>query len=672
MDIMKKEDYKALCKEIWEHNKRYYVDNAPTISDQEFDQLLKQLETIEQQHPEWIDSNSPSQRVGEMLSEGFQTVKHRIPMLSLANTYSEEEVDDYIKRMEKLVGHHNSSYSCELKMDGIAVSVTYRNGEFVRAVTRGNGKQGDDISNNMRTVASLPLQLVGENIPDEIEVRGEVFMTISAFDDLNNARQKEEEPLFANPRNATGGSLKLLDPQITAQRQLSVVFYALADAVELGMNSQYRTHEFLNKLGLPTLEYHQLCNDRNGIWEFVEKVRRARPDLSYQIDGIVIKLDDIKQQVRLGSTGKHPRWAVAYKFAAEQAQTRILDIAVQVGRTGVMTPVAELEPVLLAGSTISRATLHNEEEVERKDIRIGDMATIEKGGDVIPKVVSVDPLFREAESTPWRMPAHCPSCQAELVRVEGEVAVRCPNREGCPEQQLRRICYFVSKSAMDIDNLGEKVVEQLISMGFVKGPSDIYQLTEDQLYQLEGFKERAVERLLQGIENSKNVNLPRFIMALGIPFVGAGTAELLANRAGEIEALPTLTYEELMEIDGVGEKVADSVIDYFQDQVNLEEIDRLKKWGVTPQKVERKTFIGHPFSKKTFVLTGTLEHFTRSDAASLIKERGGKVTGSVSKKTDFLVAGESPGSKIEKAEALGVKVLTEPEFVNMINSQEDQ
>lgn len=669
---MKKEDYKALCKKIWEHNKRYYVHNAPTISDQEFDQLLKQLETIEQQHPEWVDSNSPSQRVGEMLTEGFQTVKHRIPMLSLANTYSEEEVDDYIKRMDKLVGRQDSSYCCEIKMDGIAVSVTYQKGEFVRAVTRGNGKQGDDISNNMRTVASLPLQLVGENIPDEIEVRGEVFMPVSAFDELNRSREEEEEPLFANPRNATGGSLKLLDPKITSQRQLSVVFYALADAAALGLNSQYHTHEYLNQLGLPTLEYHKLCRDRKGIWEFVERVRQARSDLSYQIDGIVIKLDDIKQQVRLGSTGKHPRWAVAYKFAAEQAQTRILDITVQVGRTGVITPVAELEPVLLAGSTISRATLHNQEEVERKDIRIGDMATIEKGGDVIPKVVSVDPQFRDDRSVPWKMPTHCPSCHAELLRIEGEVAVRCPNRGGCPEQQLRRICYFVSKGAMDIDNLGEKVVEQLISMGFVQKPSDIYQLSEEQLFQLEGFKERAVERLLQGIENSKNVSLPRFIMALGIPFVGAGTADLLANRAGEIEALPSLTYEQLIEIDGVGEKVADSVIEYFQDQENLEEVNRLKNRGVSPQKVERKTFIGHPFSKKTFVLTGTLEHFTRSDAASLIKERGGKVTGSVSKKTDFLLAGESPGSKLEKAEALGVKVLTEPEFVNMINSQEDQ
>lgn len=669
---MKKEDYSALCKEIWEHNKRYYVDNAPIISDQDFDQLLKRLETIEQQHPEWVDSNSPSQRVGEMLTEGFRTVKHRVPMLSLANTYCEEEVDDYIKRMEKLVGHKDSSFTCELKMDGIAVSVTYRKGQFVRAVTRGNGKQGDDISNNMRTVASLPLQLVGDQIPDEMEVRGEVFMSISSFDELNKLREKEGEPLFANPRNATGGSLKLLDPKITAQRQLSVVFYALADAAELGLDSQYRTHEFLNQLGLPTLEYHQLCNTREEIWEFVEKVRLARPELSYQIDGIVIKLDDIKQQVRLGSTGKHPRWAVAYKFAAEQAQTRIREIVVQVGRTGVITPVAELEPVQLAGSTISRATLHNEEEVERKDIRVGDMATIEKGGDVIPKVVSVDPKFRGTDSLPWKMPEICPSCSTKLVRVEGEVAVRCPNREGCPEQQLRRICYFVSKSAMDIENLGEKVVEQLISLGFVKRPSDIYRLDANHLFQLDGFKERAVERLLRGIEDSKSVTLPRFIMALGIQYVGAGTAELLANRAGDMETLATLTYDQLMEIDGVGEKVAESVIAYFQDQENLEEINRLKNCGVNPQKVERKTFIGHPFSKKTFVLTGTLEHFTRSDAASLIKERGGKVTGSVSKKTDFVLAGESPGSKLEKAEALGVKVLTEPEFVNMINSQEDQ
>ncbi len=669
---MKREEYIALCDEAWEHNKRYYVDNAPVISDEEFDRLLKRLEEIEKEHPEWSDPNSPTRRVGEMLTEGFSTVKHRFPMLSLANTYSEEEVDDFIKRMKKLVGHGEIAYSCELKMDGIAVTVTYEKGRFVRAVTRGDGKQGDDISANMKTVASLPLRLVGNDIPDQLEVRGEVFMPIDAFEELNRSREAVGEAPFANPRNAAGGSLKLLDPRITAERSLAVVFYGIADPESIGLSSQYSTHDYLKNLGLPPLEYQRLCSDRNQIWKFVEEVRNARADLPYQIDGIVIKLDELKQQKRLGATGKHPRWAVAYKFAAEQAQTRIRAIKVQVGRTGVMTPVAELEPVLLAGSTISRATLHNEEEVERKDIRIGDLATIEKGGDVIPKVVSVDPAKRKEGSTPWKMPETCPSCGTKLIRTDGEVAVKCPNRDGCPEQQLRRIAYFVSKGSMDIDNLGEKVVEQLIRVGYVSRPSDIYALSEEQLLNLEGFKEKAAKRLMKGIKDSKNIPLHRFIMALGIPYVGAGTAELLANRAGDMDGLQNLSHEQLISIDGIGDKVADAVTDYFADQDNLDEIERLKNFGVCPQKVERKTFIGHPFNEKTFVLTGTLDGFTRTDAASLIKERGGKVTGSVSKKTDFILAGESPGSKLDKAEALGVRVLTEPEFVNMINSQEDQ
>lgn len=669
---MKEEDYKALCKEVWEHNKRYYVDNDPNISDEEFDQLLKRLEEVEARHPDWIDPNSPTQRVGETLTEGFSTVRHMSPMLSLANTYSEEEVDDFIKRMEKLVGRQEIWFTCELKMDGIAVAVTYEKGVFVRAVTRGDGKKGDDISANMRTVHTLPLKLTGSNIPELMEVRGEVYMPINAFESLNEEREKSDDTLFANPRNAAGGSLKLLDPKMTAKRNLAVVFYGISDAEALGLQSQDEAHQFLGTLGLPTLEYRRKCSSRSEIWEFVEKVRKAREKLSYQIDGIVIKLDHLKQQARLGATGKHPRWAVAYKFAAEQAETRIRDIVVQVGRTGVMTPVAELDPVQLAGSTISRATLHNEEEVERKDIRIGDLATIEKGGDVIPKVVSIDPEKRKEGSIPWKMPEQCPSCGARLVRVKGEVAVRCPNSGGCPEQLHRRITYFVSKEAMDIDNLGEKVVEQLIRAGYVTRPSDIYSLTSEQLFNLEGFKEKAVERLKTGIEKSKNVPLSRFIMALGIKYVGSGTAELLANQAGDIDSLHKLSHEKLLEVDGIGEKVADSVVEYFHDEKNLQEIERLKKLGVNPQKVERKTFIGHPFNNKTFVITGTLDNYTRTAAAALIKERGGKVTGSVSKKTDFLLAGDSPGSKLEKAEGLGVKVLNEPDFVKMINILEDQ
>lgn len=668
---MNKSDYDKLCKEIWEYNKQYYVDHQPTITDEVFDQRLKQLEAIETQHPDWIRSSSPTQRVGEKPTKGFKTIKHTHPMLSLANSYSEEEVDDFIKRMQKLVGREGLSFSCELKMDGIAVSVLYRNGCLVRALTRGNGKQGDDITANMRTVSSLPLQLIGKNIPEELEVRGEVFMTIEAFDTLNKQRESVEESLFANPRNATGGSLKLLDSRETAKRQLSVVFYTIAQEPSGSLTSQYKTHSYLNDLGLPTLEYHAMCESKDQIWDFVEKVRSVRKKLSYQIDGIVVKLDDLAQQLRIGNTGKSPRWAVAYKFAAEQAQTRIKEITAQVGRTGVITPVAELEPVFLAGSTIARATLHNEEEIERKDIREGDLATIEKGGDVIPKVVFVDVGARLENSKSWKMPEKCPSCGSLLTRVSGEVAVRCLNKQSCPEQQLRRIVYFAGKSAMDIENLGERIVAQLVEKQLISTFSDIYTLNPDQLFQLEGFKEKAVDRLLKGIERSKHVSLSRFIMALGIKYVGTGTAELLANKAGDMETLGNLLEEELVAIDGVGEKVALSVVDYFSNSEHVEEIQSLKKYGVNPQKVEIKTFIRHPFAQKTFVLTGTLKSYTRTSAGVLIKERGGKVTGSVSKKTDYLLAGESAGSKLEKAQSLGVMVLTEDEFEKILNSQEE-
>lgn len=664
---MDKAEYKKLCREVWEHNRKYYVDHAPTISDEEFDSLLKKLEHIEKEHPEWVTPTSPTQRVGEMLTEGFKTVKHRIPMLSLANTYSTQEIEEFIKRIRKLSGKSHIAFSCELKMDGIAVTVRYENGALAQAVTRGDGKKGDDITSNMKTIFSLPLQLYGENIPEILEVRGEVFMPVAAFEKLNADRETSGEPLFANPRNAASGSLKLLDPGITAKRNLAVVFYAVAEISENHLSSQYQSHHYLRKLGLPTLDYLKKCDTIAEIWDFAEEVRKARSKLPYHIDGIVIKLDDLKEQQRMGNTNKNPRWAVAYKFAAEQAQTRIKAITVQVGRTGVCTPVAELEPVFLAGSTISRATLHNEEEIQRKDIRVGDLATIEKGGDVIPKVVEVDVKARSTNSEPWKMPSHCPSCGSELIKSAGEVAVRCPNTVGCKEQQLRRIVYFTSKQAMDIDNLGEKVVEQLIQRGFVKKPSDIYRLTAMELLQLDGFKSKAVDRVLKGIDQSKNVSLSRFIMALGIKYVGAGTAELLANKAGDIDTLSKMSVEDLLSIEGVGEKVAHEVVDYFANKENQDEIQRFIAAGVQPQKVEIKVFEGHPFSGKTFVLTGTLEKYTRSSASSLIKERGGKVTNSVSKNTDFVLAGDTPGSKKDKAEALGVSILTESEFEKMIN-----
>ncbi len=446
-----------------------------------------------------------------------------------------------------------------------------------------------------------------------------------------------------------------------------VVFYAVAPESTVEIESQYVSHTFMHKLGLPVLKYKVLCKSVEDISNFIEEIRILRPKLPYDIDGVVIKVDDLSLQTDLGTTDKHPRWAVAYKFAAEQAVTKILEITVQVGRTGVLTPVAELEPVFLAGSTISRATLHNQDEVMRKDIRVGDAVTIEKGGDVIPKVVNVILEQRPPHSHPWKMPSKCPSCGAAVIQVEGEVAVRCPNSSHCPEQRLRSLIYFAGKDGMDIENLGEKVMEHLVSKGFVKSIADIYTLTEGQVSQLEGFKSKSIQNLLNAIEKSKKVPLSKFIMALGIKYVGTGTAELLAHEAGSIEKLSHFSLDRLLAIEGIGDKIANAVVDYFADKRNQEEIQLLLSKGVTPQQAKIQKIEGHPFEGKTFVITGTLKNYSRSEAGALIKERGGKVTDSVSRKTEFLVAGAEPGSKLEKAQALGVKILDEAEFLRLLN-----
>jgi len=661
---MKKEEYIQLCQEVWNHNKLYYA-GKPIISDEEFDALLRHLHEIEKQHPSWITPESPSQRVGEALTSGFKTVKHTIPMLSLANTYSKEELEQFLTRMHKLTDKPKLAFSCELKMDGVAVSIRYENGVYVRGVTRGNGQSGDDVTNNIKTISTLPMRLKGKNIPDILEVRGEVFMTHQSFTVLNQQRALAEEPLWANPRNAASGSLKLIDPKEAMKRNLSIVIYGVAEDSSHQFETQFQIHDYLEAHGLPTLQFRERCHTINDIWSFAEKIRKERPHLHYDIDGIVIKLDNLTDQEHLSSTGKHPRWAVAYKFAPEQAVTKVQEITVQVGRTGILTPVAELEPVLLAGSTISRATLHNAEEVQRKDIRVGDTVTIEKGGDVIPKVVSVHLNLRPKHSVAFSMPDRCPNCGTAVVHSAGEVAIRCPNKQ-CTEQRLRRLMHFAGKGSMDIDGLGIRIIEQLMQLGLVTVPSDIYKLTETDLYQVEGFKEKSVHNLRNAIEISKKVSLARFIMALGISHVGAGIAELLAEQSGSINILSEMTEEQLTTIEGIGPKVAQSVREYFDDQQNREEIAKLLESGIAPEAPSKKAILKHAFNGKVFVLTGTLKGYSRTEAANLIKERGGKVTDSVSKKTDFLLVGEEPGSKLDKATSLGVTILSETDFDDLL------
>ncbi|MBA3238478.1 MAG: NAD-dependent DNA ligase LigA [Parachlamydiaceae bacterium] len=660
------EDYCALCLEIWEHNKRYYVDNNPIITDVEFDHLYKRLEKIEQEHPDWILSTSPTQRVGEVLTAGFQSIVHKTPMLSLENVYSQEEIIDYINRMHKLTERPELIFSCELKMDGVAVTVCYEKGKFVRALTRGDGRKGDDVTNNVRTLASMPLQLISENLPDLLEIRGEIFMTREIFEKLNASRTESEEQLWANPRNAAAGTLKLLDPKEVARRELSVVFYAIAEESSVNPQTQYEALRLLSALGLPTLELTARCENFEEIWDFAEKVRETRPKLPYNIDGVVIKIDERRIAKKLGNTAKNPRWAVAYKFAAEQAITRITAITVQVGRTGTLTPVAELEPVFLAGSTISRATLHNSDEIDRKDIRVGDSVYIEKGGDVIPKVVKVILEKRPSNSERWKMPEKCPMCGTPVAKIPGEVAVRCPNNVGCVEQVIRRIAHFVSKGAMDIDTMGEKVIRKLVEKSFVSRPSDIYRLTANEIAQLEGFKEKSIQNLLTSVEKSKNVPLDRFIMALGIPHVGKGTAEDLARKAGSIEKLASMNEEALTLIEGIGGIVAQSIAHFFSNDSNRQEVQWLLEGGVKPHTSDVSIIEGHAFNGKSFVLTGALQDYTRTEAANLIKVRGGRVSEAVSKKTDFLLVGDDPGSKLEKAKTLGVTILTEPEFTSAL------
>lgn len=660
---MTKGDYLKLVEELVEHDKRYYDECRPTISDLEYDHLMQRLKEMEREHPEWIVPESPAQRVAEGPTEGFQQAEHAVPMLSLDNTYSEEEVGDFLKRVHKRLGTEKVEFVCELKMDGTAMSLTYEHGKLVRAVTRGNGRVGDEVLANVKTIATVPLRI---QETQKVEIRGEVYLSLATFRALNRTREEAGLEPFANPRNAAAGSLKLLDPREVSKRKLGIVCYGIAEGL-----SPEATHmgtlQLLREWGLPVAhkEHVARCRNLDEIMAFAARIQKVREELPFEIDGIVVKVNELKLWEELGTTGKSPRYAVAYKFAPEQAETRIAEITVQVSRAGVLTPVAELEPVPLAGSTIARATLHNEEEVARKDIRVGDWVTIEKGGDVIPKVVSVNHKRRPHGSKVWHMPKECPACGTAVVRKEGEVAVRCPNK-GCAAQRLGRIIHYASKHALDIEHLGEKVAEQLVEKGLVARPSDIYHLDAQALAELEGFKEKSIHNLLESIEKSKRCPLARFIMGLGIPLVGKETAELLAEAAGTVPRLLEMGLTDLLKVEGVGEKTAEVIASFLQEKEHRSEIERLLEAGVHPLRAEKRKATGHPFEGKTFVLTGTLAKYGRDEATALIKERGGKVAGSVSVKTDYLLAGADAGSKLAKAKELGTKVLSEDDFERLL------
>lgn len=652
-----------LRADIEEHNRRYYEEAAPAISDREYDRLYRQLVELEERYPQFATPDSPTQQVGGAPHKAFAPVTHRVPMRSLDNTYSEEEVAAFYRRMKKILPNDKIPVVVEPKVDGVAVSLLYENGRLQYAATRGDGTTGDDVTQNIRTIRSLPKRLKGDP-PRILEVRGEVFMTKEGFAKLNAERSQAGLPVFANPRNSAAGSLKQLDPSITAQRPLGVIFYGTGAVEGVELAHQLELIALLKKLGLPCNERWWTADSLEGILRAIHELEKVRHDFVYETDGAVVKVDSFAQRESLGVTAKAPRWAMAFKYEAERVETRLLDILVQVGRTGVLTPVAALEPVVVSGSTVGRATLHNEEEIARKDIRIGDTVVVEKAGEVIPAIVSVRTDLRDGSEKSFRMPTKCPVCGSKVVKDEGQVAVRCVNAR-CPAQLKRRIEHFASRGAMDIEGLGEAMVEQLVSRGLVREVSDIYRLTSEELRALERMGEKSVANLLGAIARSKQQPLWRLLFALGVLHVGVSAARALADHFPDLDAVMAATPEQLQRIPDVGEVVGNSIAQFFREPHNREMIEKLRAAGLRLTS-EPKPAAGDSKIKGTiWVITGALSQ-PREEIAEEIIRRGGKVSGSVSKKTNFVLAGEEAGSKLAKAKQLGVQILSEDEFRRLI------
>ncbi|MDE3055231.1 MAG: NAD-dependent DNA ligase LigA [Verrucomicrobiota bacterium] len=662
---MTHKEYLELVQELLLHDTRYYDEAKPLISDYEYDRKMHRLLDYEKAHPQEVSPDSPSQRLTEHPSPGFVQREHLSPMLSLSNTYSFDELKEFVQRVHKLLGKSNVAFCTELKMDGAALSLRYEKGKLVHAVTRGNGRVGDDVTAAIKTIASVPLQMKDGHIPDQIEIRGEIYLPLATFHSLNQAREEAGLEPFANPRNAAAGSLKLLDAKEVARRKLHLVCYGVGEG-QSPVETQKELQAQLRHWGLPTLgeEYFALCHTFDDIVQYAERIHKKRLQLPFEIDGIVVKVNSLRDHSRLGATGKVPRFATAYKFAPEQATTHLLDITVQVGRTGVLTPVAELEPVLLAGSTIARATLHNQEEVARKDIRIGDTVILEKGGDVIPKIVGVDLKHRPAGAKRWHMPLHCPICETKVVFHEGEVAVRCPNPH-CKGQLLRQLEHFAGRGALDITHLGSKVIEELVTRGIVSRLSDLYLLDEAALQEIPHFQKKSIQNLLTSLRDSLHVPLYRFLVGLGIPSVGVETAQRLAEEAGTLQKLMEMSERELLLVPGIGEKSAAEIASWFQSAHNREEIKKLLHLGMEPKSGEKR---GGSLMHKIFVLTGTLVHFTREEATEKIVARGGSVATSVTRKTSYLVIGKEPGSKLQKAKEFHIPLLSEEEFLKLLEA----
>jgi DNA ligase (NAD+) len=654
-----KKRMKKLRDEINYHNFKYYVENNPVISDYEFDQLLKELESLEAKFTDLVTSDSPTQRVGGAPLEGFTTVEHKKIMLSLDNTYTYDELREFDERIKKNVG--DVEYVIEPKIDGTGVALLYEKGVLVRGATRGNGVRGDDITSNLKTIQSIPLRLRGE-ILKNVEVRGEVYFPLEGFRKYNREQAKKGEAVFANPRNAAAGSLRQLDPKIVASRPLNIFIYTISFS-----EKDFLTHEkaikVLQESGFFVNQLIKKVENIDEVIQYCKKLEKKRETLDYEIDGAVIKVNSLAKQKELGETTKHPRWAIAYKFAAKQATTKLKDIVIQVGRTGTLTPVAILDPIHVGGVTVSRATLHNFDELKRKDIRIEDVVLVERSGDVIPQVVKSIKEKRKGNEKARRIPKKCPICESKIVHIKDEVAVRCPNRM-CPARLKWRIKYYASRDAMDIDHLGESTIDKLIENGLIENIADLYSLKKEDILTLEGFKEKSAQNLLDSIEGSKNQSLSRLIYGLGIRHVGKYAAQLLASQYNSIDKLAKTDIEELNEIHGLGNKTAEAIGTFFATDENIELINKLKNIGIKTHEFVRTEDI--PLKGKKFVFTGGLQSLSRPDASDAVKQKGGIVSSSVSKDIDYVIVGEKPGSKYEKAKKMELTILNEEEFKKLV------
>ena len=661
----------SLIDKINYYNHQYYQNDVSEITDYQFDMLLEELIELEEQYPQFKFDYSPTQRVGGAITKNFNTVEHKYRMLSLGNTYSTEELQEFDNRVTKLLGHQQYRYFCELKFDGVALSITYQQGVLSQAVTRGDGTRGDDITNNARTIKSLPLRIKANDLPESFEVRGEVFMPNEVFHKLNAEREASGEIPLANPRNTASGTLKMQDSTVVAKRNLDCYIYSL-----MGDNLPYNTHsdsiKALQDWGFNVSQTYAQCTNIDEVMGYIAHWETRRFDLPLETDGIVVKVDSLADQKILGFTAKSPRWAIAYKYKSENKPTILQSISFNVGRTGAITPVANLQPVLLAGTTVKRASLHNANEIERLDLRVGDTVFIEKGGEIIPKVTGVDQSKRDKNSQPVAFISRCPECETPLIRNPGEAVHYCPNIKGCPPQIKGRIQHFIHRNTMNIDSLGERTIELLYSAGLAKSPSDLYRLQYEEVIQLEGFKELSTRNLLEGIENSKKVSFERVLFALGIRYVGKTVAEKLVEHFRNIDNLSHASYEELIDVPEIGDRIANSILLFFEDPDNQQLIKDLKEAGLNFEvKQEAVNLNSESLLGKTFVVSGVFQSYGREELKNTIKQHGGKVLSGISKKLDYLLAGDKMGpAKLKKATELGVEIISEQHFISMIEGND--